>query len=267
MPDLEKLLKDLYGALDADTQSQIAVIGGQALSIWANHYLLDELTGSERACLASDDLDFLGRKPEVIRCAEAWNTDYAVPKPFDNTPNSGVILIDHDMGNQPLLDENGEPLRVIIDFLPSVHGVSDKEAVNGFDELVFDDFRMRLLTPALCLKSRMFNIYSLHYSDALIQREIVRIKLAATATKYYLLDLLEDPSNKRKAIKWANLILDTCLTSWGVRLAVKYGIEPLDAIPEQHWGFGESFQEGHFAAMREKILKKRASYKARLGAA
>ena len=55
MPDVNTLLKDRYQALDPETRSRIALVGGQALWVWGIHYLLDEMTGKEYTFLASND--------------------------------------------------------------------------------------------------------------------------------------------------------------------------------------------------------------------
>lgn len=266
MPDLEQLLKDLIQALDADTQSRIAIIGGQALSIWAYHYLLDELTGEEFAYLASDDLDFLGQRPEIEKCAEAWHVQAAYPDAFDPTPNSGLLLLDHDLRGNPILNEEGNRREIVIDFLPLIHGVGDNELANGFDRILLDEqeqYAPRILTPVLCLKSRLKNLYSLHYADELLPRERVRARLAARVVRNYLLALLETPGQKRKALKLVNWLLDMYAESWCIQVAVRHDLDLFEAIPEKHIGFGERFYPDHYTAMRKKILAKRNSFRER----
>lgn len=263
-PDLEQLLKDLIQALDAETQARIAIIGGQALSIWASHYLLDELTGEELAYLASDDLDFLGRRPEIEKCAAAWNVSPIYPDASSVSPNSGIIFIDHDLSNNLLTDEHGNPVTVMVDFLPFVHGVPDSELEKGFDKLILDGHALRILTPVLCLKSRLKNLYSLHYATGLIERERIRIGVAARVVRQYILDMLSDPVNRRKALRLVNMLLRMFAESWCVNIAVKYNFVLFDAIPATHTGFGDRFLSGHYLAMRRKIEEKRARLRQRL---
>jgi hypothetical protein len=260
LPSLEQLLKELLRALDPATRAHLAIIGGQALSLWAYRYLLDELTGEEVAFLASDDLDFLGRMPAIQRCADAWHVDYELPEPFDNTPNTGLIRLHRDLADNLLLDESGVQNPVLIDFLGSVHGINDRELNKGLDTFDFGDgLTIQVLTPALCLQSRLMNLCTLGYPETLVARERVRVRLAASSTKRYLLDMLEDPCARKKALFWANLVLDLGKGSCGVRMAVIHGVDLLAAIPEKHPGFGSHFPS-HFAAVRGKILMKRASY-------
>ncbi len=261
--DLPKLLRDLFLRLDQETRDQITIIGGQALSIWAYHYLIDEISGEEQAFLTSNDLDFLGRRPQIERCARAWNTDFEIPDPSDPTPNTGLICIDHDLDQNPILNEQGENTELLVDFLDHVHGIPNRELAKGVDTIILDDeYRPRILTPALCLKSRLYNLYSLHYPQEQIPRERVRAQLAARSTRKYITDLLE-VGETRRALDWTNIILDVCCSSWGVQMSVKHDIEPLEAIPENHGGFGDKFQHLHYAAVIEKITGKRDSYRAR----
>jgi hypothetical protein len=80
-----------------------------------------------------------------------------------------------------------------------------------------------------------------------------------------MIDLLE-AGEQRRALRWANILLDTCISNFAIQMCVKHELEPLHAIPEHHAGFGPLFANGHYAAMREKIMRKRASYQKRLAA-
>ena len=62
----------LLSKLPQDLADRIVLIGGQALLLWAEHYLIDQLTGLQSESLSSDDLDLMGRRPEVIECARIW---------------------------------------------------------------------------------------------------------------------------------------------------------------------------------------------------
>lgn len=65
MPDVHTLTENLLSQLDRDTLGKIVIVGGQALSLWAFHYLLEEMTAHEQGNITSDDLDFFGRTPEA----------------------------------------------------------------------------------------------------------------------------------------------------------------------------------------------------------
>ena len=262
---MDTLLRELIQALDPETRNSIALVGGQALSIWGLHYLINELTGEEFAHLSSIDIDFLGRSPEVVRCAAAWHQQPTQPSPFDSTPHTAIFLLDHDLYGQPLFDQGGNRTKITVDFLDHVHGVPDKELLHGMDVIVLDDdYQLRLLTPALCLKSRYHNLHSLPYGPKRLPREIVRARLAANVTRAYLIDLLEHPENLRRALDWSKIVVNLALSHAGIQVSVKYGLEPLDAIPEAHRGFSDDFRNKYFTAMKEKIARKRESYLKRL---
>lgn len=256
LPDIERLSEALISRLDPDTRDNIIVVGGQALRMWAFHYLIDEMTAEEQGNVTSDDLDFLGRKPEVIKCGQAWNVEPHFPDLADPTPNTGLIAIDA-----------GEDEPFVIDFLAHLHGIKDNELLKGADTfLLGDDLSVKVLTPFLCLKSRIANLEGLHYPPWQVEREKIRITIATRTLRYYLIDLLE-AGEQRKALNWSKQLLDLCHSSIGIRACVSHNLldekDPLSAIPAQHAGFDPRFQTGHYAAMVEKIRYKRASYATR----
>ncbi|MFC4701507.1 hypothetical protein ACFO4O_15195 [Glaciecola siphonariae] len=67
---LEKATK-LLSVIPQELADRLVLIGGQALLIWGEYYLIDRLTGEQFESLASDDLDFMGRTPEVIDCTSS----------------------------------------------------------------------------------------------------------------------------------------------------------------------------------------------------
>jgi len=86
---LEEATK-LLSVIPQELADRLILIGGQALLLWGEYYLIDKLTGKQLESLASDDLDFMGRKPEVEDCANAWHGEARLPDIDDHTPQSKV---------------------------------------------------------------------------------------------------------------------------------------------------------------------------------
>ena len=212
--------EELLSVLPKETASKLTIAGGQALMVWAEYYLIDSLTGFEYENLASDDLDLLGRKQEVEACARAWGGRAQLPQPFDNSPQSGIVFLEDD------------GVLEAIDFLSHIYGLNDKQVRRYCDKLIFGDNMVAVMSPPLCLKSRIANLAGLGYSDEKAARECVRIKLAASACRAYILDQLERDSllPARKVIKY--LVRNVFSTTEAVRVEAKYNVKFEHCFPE-----------------------------------
>ncbi|RAK01591.1 hypothetical protein B0I24_101214 [Aliidiomarina maris] len=209
----------LLSQLPQELADRIVLIGGQALLLWAEYYLIDQATGLQYELLASDDLDFMGRRPEVIDCAHAWHAEHRLPSPDDNAPQSGIVVL------------NNSGLFHTIDFLTSVYGIDDHEVYKYSDLMVFGENQIKVLSPPLCLKSRIANLSGLHYAEPLQQREVVRITAAIEATKLYLIDICNSGQKRplSKAVKY--LMRYVLLSRAGVAISAAYDLDLSAAFP------------------------------------
>lgn len=221
--DLTDTLGDILARLSPEAASEVTVIGGQALCVWGDHYLLDQLTGEEYTHLASDDLDLLGKRHAIELCAEAWGGQAKFPAFGDQTPNSGVVMIKGATG------EN-----LSIEFLTAVYGLTDREVIKFADALPVGDLQIPILSPPLCLKSRINNLVGLRYAERKQAREVVRVKLAALATRMYIVDHLEQ-GNVKGALRIAKYLIRSVFRTNEARVAYRrYGAEFLHALPDNH---------------------------------
>jgi len=209
----------LLSQLPTEIAERIVLIGGQALLLWAEHYLIDQATGLQYGLLASDDLDFMGKRPEVIDCAAAWHAEHKLPSCDDNTPQSGIVFL------------NNSGVFNTIDFLSSVYGINDKEVLTYSDHMIFGNNNIRVLSPPLCLKSRIENLSGLNYTDELQKREVVRITAAIEVTKRYLIDIC-DSGHKSALSKAVTYIMRRVILSRsGISTSAKYGINLAEVFP------------------------------------
>ena len=218
----------IFSKLPQKTADQLTIIGGQSLAIWADNYLINEMSGEEYNNVTSFDLDLLGNAQSVKECAIAWGGRPILPEPLDSTPNSGLVQFTLKNGNT-----------ANVDFLKLVQGLSTKEVQKYSDVVVFGGIEVPILTPPLCLKSRLSNLHDLRYGPRKSAREVIRIKLAASACRSYLLELLESDEIK-KALKVLNYLIRAVLHTNIARSAVrKYDAEILHSIPELHSAWPE----------------------------
>jgi len=207
-------------SLDQAVQTYgLIVVGGQALTLWAGQYLLDELTGEEVGFVTSDDLDFIGNRLSIDYCEQALNLTFRRATLDDNTPNLAVAELLWD-GDQ----------RIVIDILESIAGVTKKEIQSGLEAVELDGVMVALIDPVTCLKSRLYNLFAPWTADR--QREAIRVRLAARASNYYLRELLITQGEGFAAVRGQfRMIRDMALSTLGKRAYIEHGIDLLAALP------------------------------------
>jgi len=242
---LEEATK-LLSVIPQELADRLILIGGQALLLWGEYYLIDKLTGKQLESLASDDLDFMGRKPEVEDCANAWHGEARIPDIDDHTPQSGMVFI------------NNEGVKEVIDFLPQVYGISHNDALRFSDRMKFGENTVRVLSPPLCLKSRIENLNGLGYGEAKIDREKVRVTAAISACYYYLVDICDNQISPRTLPNVVTYMANSILLSRAaIALSAEYGFDFRDAFPVKkiasvHKEITNKFLKSMFAKYHEK---------------
>lgn len=140
-------LKDVYRAPGriAIDQYGLIVVGGQALSLWAREYLLDEMTGKEIQFSTSDDLDFIGRNHTAADyCGEVLDIAFRKATDYEVTPNLAVAEIAWD-----------NDTKLVVDILESIAGVSTEEIYSHLESVTIDNVTIAVIDPISCLKSRL----------------------------------------------------------------------------------------------------------------
>lgn len=239
----------LLSALPQELASRIILIGGQALLLWAEYYLIDGATGRQYDMLASDDLDFMGRRPEVIECAAAWNAEHEIPSPDDNTPNSGIVVF------------NNSGVFHVVDFLPNVYGLNDKDIINHSDEMLFGGNSVKVLSPPLCLQSRIANLSGLPYNELMKEREVKRIRAAIEITRMYLIDVCDAQPTRAVSKAVTYLMRDVLLNSTSASISAKYDLDlsacfPLGAIRSKHAEIADKYLARWIPTYHERVARR-----------
>ena len=241
----------LFEKLPQETLDKLVLIGGQALLVWTELYLIDKLTGYQFECVASDDIDFLASKATIAACAICWNGQPKYPSMEDSTPNSGIIL----------LNEGTEQKSV--EFLQQVYGIRSDEVHRYADVLNFptssEPKLVKVLSPPLCLKSRISNLYGLHYVDRKKDREVVRIKIAIQSCYWYLNSLAHSGA-VRELQRATNYILKKVInTRVGRYISRKYEIDFSETFPKSIEGVSPDTYNKLIKIQLSKHVKKTSS--------
>lgn len=177
--------------LAAVNSSDAVLIGGQAVNVWAYHYLkkLPEL--QHLGPFTSKDIDFFGTAQAAAHLAKTIGGRVILPRIDDATPNSAVVIA------------NMNDRKICIDFMASVLGVKDTEIRNrvvvleGNLGVTGERVGIALLHPVDCLKSKLANINILHRQDIYALNQAKASILIVRG----LIDDLLDAGETRKAIR------------------------------------------------------------------
>jgi len=206
-------------ALSEAKELGLILVGGQALSIWARYYLLDEMTGQEALMATSDDVDFYGASSESVDFLERkLQGTFKRATLNDPPPHIAITKLEYD--NQ----------FVTIDVLNGVTGVEKQQVANGL--LTVSPFasgvEVLVIDPLCCLRSRLHNLYAHFTKDK--ERERIRVELAIRTCKLFLHDLYEDEqyAGIRQKLKDLKQIVKS---DEGMKAYLDYGIDILKAFP------------------------------------
>ena len=242
----------LLSKLPQDLADRIVLIGGQALLLWAEHYLIDQLTGLQSESLSSDDLDLMGRRPEVIECARIWGGEYRIPEMDDHSPQSGIVFLN----NKGTIEDSEA-----VDFLPTVYGLTPKEVHAHSDKMRFgeNEVVVKVMSPPLCLKSRIENLNGLHYGEEKAQREILRITSATSIIYHWLIDFCNNTEDHRPVAKAVTYRMDNILLSpSSIKICAKYSIDLSCSFPL------ERLKSKYPPLVDEYLNRKLSEYESRL---
>jgi hypothetical protein len=207
--ELEQIL--LHSSSDA------LLVGGQALAIWALHYNI-EPTG-ELAKKITSDVDFLGTRRHAKALGKALKWTVWLPTMDDGGPQTGKVT--------KLLPDGGVKQ---IDYLSGIVGLETVRIQARAVEITLPIGKtIRVLHPLDVLESRLRNLQSLPSKRDAIGVE--QAKLAIAVARAFLNELTHSKSGTRSALSAVERIARMALDKDLVAVAMKYEIDPLDAVP------------------------------------
>jgi hypothetical protein len=217
--DTAHLLQRLDGL-----QNRLVLVGGQAVSFWAEHYR-DRLPSSVAFHqLASRDVDFCGSRDAVLECAKRLG---AVPHLPDIDKMDAV-----NAGRLSVLQDGGQ---WDIDFLINPFGLDhDDVFATSVPIQVLDDngndtgVMFRVLHPLRSMESRLRNVLGLPgYNNP---HALAQLQASVFSAREFIRDLLGE--NQRAALKAAERVFRFVSHDMdGRRALVETGTDLMDAIP------------------------------------
>lgn len=237
MQDIKQLSIALAHA--AEHQNQHAVlVAGQALTIWGAYYLAGKRSPADLAPLNSRDIDFYEGNPSNVRAYinryqailegnQIRLTDVRYASLDDNTFQTAILALEVPWEKDPL----------VVDFLDSINGLSQKELKGGADEISLYGKNFWVLNPVLCLKSRISNLINLYprlgKNQARIEEEQQRVALMIEIVRLHLQDLISEEGTYRLGLNRLKVIIDIAKSRLGRQLLSRHQLKILEAVPQE----------------------------------
>jgi len=168
------------------------VVGGQAVNLWAAHYVEAYPALKAYAPFTSKDIDFFNNPEAAEHLADAIDGDLYLPEYDDATPSAALVV------------GSLKECRIAVDFMRAVAGVDDDAIKTRFITLVGSSpvngvpVSIRVMHPLDCVRSRLANINELKRIQELPVRQA---KVSIQILQHFIAEMLGQRS--REAIKHA----------------------------------------------------------------
>ena len=198
------------------------LVGGHAVNFWAGVYRKLTPEWSELIPFTSEDVDFLGGRPEALLCKKLFGGVANLNDGTDPSPQAGVILA-------PL---NGTTIR--FDIITSIIGVDSREVGKkaltppGQDPVA----SLRVLHPLHCLIGKTAGLAQIPQAG---RQDLKHLKLSILIVHAFLTERLGEA---RPLLNNIEHVFDVAQEEIGLRVWNRHGVEiekalPLEAISAQ----------------------------------
>jgi hypothetical protein len=192
------------------------LVGGQALAFWADHFGVRRPRDLEDGVTA--DADFIGDSALARQLGKELGWSTWIPTLDDATPQTGKVT-------RRL--RNGTVKQV--GFLSGVVGLTTKDLARRAVELEVPEVGvLRIIHPIDVLDSRIQNLHAL--PEKRNRTGIAQAQLALEVARACIRREIA-AAGERAALKLLERVADIALDIAAVRVFLKYGIDPLTAIP------------------------------------
>lgn len=226
------------------------LVGGHAVNFWAFIYRQLTPEWSELLPYTSEDVDFLGGRPEALLCKRLFGGVANLNDGTDPSPQAGVILA-------PL---NGTTIR--FDIITSIIGVDSREVGKnaltrpGQSELT----SLRVLHPLHCLIGKTAGLAQIPQAG---RQDLKHLKLSILIVHAFLLERLGEA---RPLLNNIERIFDLAMNELGLRVWHRHGVEieralPLEILPAETDERLQKFTAMRLPQLRAKLAETRQMYR------
>lgn len=142
---------EVFEIIQATQVDDLLVVGGQSIAFWRSAYS-HQSNWLRENLVASEDIDFFRNRTAANNLSSKYNVSVKYVKDDDNSPSDGQLLL--PMNNRI----------VVVDFMRSIYGISDKElekravVVQANHTRHGISFVFKVMHPFDCLVSRLSNV-------------------------------------------------------------------------------------------------------------
>lgn len=245
--DVIRRLTTELGSVDAHGRPRIVLVGGQAVLLWQD--LLGFDVAGEAFVETTDDIDFVVRERSVMEaCARALGGTLLVPEPDHQTPNLGVV---------EYRDLDGVARR--LDFLVSPIGLDAEEVMARAVPTTFgaSDVVLYVMHPEDMLRGSIAKLLRLRVDEVSVRQ----VRSAIVSTREFarlLLDSRDVPDRVRVVLQGNQRIYVFAKSPSARDLHLRFGVEVLDAILEDHDALPVEFRTEFLPRVQAEIRVRRA---------
>ncbi len=211
----------LFFAALRQSPKEAILVGGQSLTFWVDFFHIP-IPETETPALTQDADVFASRHDAAI-VAKALNGHIEVPPPDDHTPNTAIVTY---------VTPDGRKLSV--DFMGVLIGLNAEDIRKTAAVLEHKEYGIvRVLHPALVLKSRIANLHRLKSKRD--SNGIEQAKLAVQVLKaffeWYVRGGFADGNEERYLLDRVKWLKEVALSDDGLFVYKNWGIDVMNAAP------------------------------------
>lgn len=224
---------------------KLILVGGQAVSFWAEFYAEGDDHLQENGPYASRDVDFLAGRAEVSDAAARLGVKAFVPSIDDHTPNSGKLTFTGQTGKA-----------ITIDFMGELYGLSRRDAVNTSIKVEWSGVRFLVMHPLLCLESRLANSYgSLRRQN---EHSLRQLEASIHIVRQHIASELHQ-GHQRIALNLTGQVAELAVEDPAKEAYVTRRIDVLQAVPAEAFE-SAAFRQTRWPQIMAETARKREQY-------
>jgi hypothetical protein len=205
------LTAEELAAVFANSGTDLVLIGGQAVALWADEYS-DNLKLD--APVLSKDIDFWGDRARLTKLARKLGTKADYPHHRVMTNLSGIIRV-------RVVDR-----LINIDVLHRVPGLEEVDPRRVTLPLNFGDHPILVLDPISLIASKLHNLRHFNQSG---RNDLEQLKLTIQVAGFFIEDAFR--SGVRVGLNYCKRVFEMALHASNQNTFKKHSIKMLDAIP------------------------------------